>query len=39
MMIPIAYAAYREKPTARSVIGTCVAVAGVALLMLRGHLE
>lgn len=35
MMIPIAYFAYREKPTLRTLLGTLVAVTGVFLLLVR----
>jgi drug/metabolite transporter (DMT)-like permease len=34
-MIPIAYAIFRDRPTLRSLAGTILAVAGVAVLMLR----
>jgi drug/metabolite transporter (DMT)-like permease len=35
LMIPIAYFGYRERPTARTLAGTVLAVAGVAVLILR----
>lgn len=35
VMIPLAFVAYRERPTLRALAGTLVAVAGVAVLMLR----
>jgi drug/metabolite transporter (DMT)-like permease len=36
-MIPIAHFSHGEKPTWRGILGTAVAIAGVALLVLRGH--
>jgi len=36
MMIPLAYLAYGERPSARTLAGTAAAVAGIAVLMLRG---
>ena len=38
MMIPLSYLAYGERPTLRRLAGTVVAVAGVAVLMLRHRL-
>lgn len=37
MMIPIAFLAHGDRPTPRAVAGTFAAVAGVALLVLRGQ--
>ncbi len=36
MMIPLAYLAYGERPSGRTLVGTSAAVAGIAVLMLRG---
>lgn len=35
MMVPLAYLGYREKPSARAVVGTVLAMGGVAVLLLR----
>jgi drug/metabolite transporter (DMT)-like permease len=33
MMIPITFVAYRDRPTLRGIVGTCVAIGGIFVLM------